>query len=115
MDGSDKEVLNHLAAEGHEADGCGGRPGKSENRCNSPSHPVLSARLSSAAHYIPRMYDAPARLKLCTHNPFQYVNLSKHNPTVSVNMYNPTTVRAETIESLLSGPDTATWKTSLTN
>ena len=115
MDGSDKEVGNHLAAEGAEADSCEGRPFESENRFKPPSHPVLSARPSSAAHYIPRMYDATARLKLCTHNPFQYVNLSKHNPTVSGKMYNPTTVRAETIESLLSGPDTATWKTSLTN
>ena len=115
MDGSDKEVGNHLAAEGAEVDGCGGRPGESDNICDPPSHPVLSACPYSAAHYIPGMYDAPARLKLCTQNPFHYVNFSKHNHPVSGKIYNPTTGRAETIDLLLAGPENAIWTTSLTD
>jgi hypothetical protein len=39
----------------------------------------------------------------------------KHDPTIAGKMYDPATGRAETIDSLLRGPDAATWITSLSN
>ena len=39
----------------------------------------------------------------------------QHDPTIAGKMYNPDTGRAETIDSLLRGPDAARWTTSLSN
>ena len=43
------------------------------------------------------------------------LNSAHHDPTISGKMYNPVTGRAETIDSLLVGPDSSIWTTSLTN
>ena len=76
----------------------------------------LAASPPSAAHYIPPMYpNTRAHPTVLSDNPLHYINSAKHDPTVSGKMYNPTTGRAETIDSILASPDAATWKTSLTN
>jgi hypothetical protein len=45
----------------------------------------------------------------------QLAQVLQHDPTIAGKMYNPVTGRAENIDSLLRGPDTITWTTSLTN
>jgi hypothetical protein len=45
----------------------------------------------------------------------QLAQALQHDPTIAGKMYNPVTGRAENIDSLLRGPDTVTWTTSLTN
>jgi hypothetical protein len=39
----------------------------------------------------------------------------RHDPTIAGKMFNPTTGHAETIDTLLKGPDRQTWMTSLAN
>jgi hypothetical protein len=57
------------------------------------------------------------------HNPFyngqmarlQFSQSVQHDPSVSGKMFNPMTGRAETIDTLLQGPDKQIWTTSLSN
>jgi hypothetical protein len=46
---------------------------------------------------------------------FHFAQSVQHDPSVSGKMYNPTTGKAETIDSLLSGPDRLIWNKSLSN
>jgi hypothetical protein len=45
----------------------------------------------------------------------QFAQSVQHDPSVSGKMFNPKTGRAETIDTLLQGPDQQTWTTSLSN
>jgi hypothetical protein len=78
---------------------------------HSPLHAVLRrsprARLSSL-HFDPRTH----RRHLV-----QSVQVSavSHDPTIAGKMYDPVTGKAETIDSLLKGPDSARWTRSLAN
>jgi hypothetical protein len=72
-------------------------------------HPFsASSPLAKHKEISPRFSHRPAPRQ-------QLAQSLQHDPTVAGKMHNPVTGRAENIDSLLRGPDTITWTTSLTN
>jgi hypothetical protein len=85
-------------------------PSLSIQKSQPAKHPSFSAS-SPIAKYrelSPRFSHQPTPRQ-------QLAQALQHDPTIAGKMYNPVTGRAENIDSLLRGPDTVTWTTSLTN
>jgi hypothetical protein len=84
-------------------------PSLSIQKSQPAKHPFsASSPLAKCREISPRFSHRPAPRQ-------QLAQSLQHDPTVAGKMYNPVTGRAENIDSLLRGPDTITWTTSLTN
>jgi hypothetical protein len=57
----------------------------------------------------------PPRVPASNAQLLHFAQSLQHDPTVAGKMFNPTTGRAETIDSLIRGPDKSIWITSLSN
>ena len=75
-----------------------------------PLHPTPLLQRKS-----PRARLSRLRFDSRTHQRHPLVQFVHHDPTIAGKMYNPDTGRAETIDSLLSGPDSLIWTKSLSN
>ena len=63
----------------------------------------------------PRAQVSRLRFDPTTHRSYRLAQSIQHDPSIAGKMFNPTTGKVETIDSLLHGPDSAIWHNSLAN
>ena len=85
---------------------------------HSPVPPLLPKKLPppKQPRSLPLAYDNISP-RFCSHPlpRLQFAQFIQHDPTIANKMFNPITGHPETIDTLLHGPDSLLWTTSLTN